>query len=84
MKLQEIKDTLGADTISKKGTVITVRKSFFYTGGFTPQAYVTKVLAAFPGAKIIDSGEIWRPFRGGASVAQSSHWYVKFELPVSL
>ena len=25
---------------------------------------------------IVRSGEVWAPFRGGASVARSSHWYV--------
>lgn len=80
MKLQDIKDKLSMDSISKKGDVITVRRGFYYRMGKTAQMYVNHVLEKYPDVHIIDSGEHWAPFRGGASVANSSHFYVKFTL----
>ncbi len=37
-----------------------------------------QVRAAFPQAVVLDSGEVWKPFVGGAPLAKSSHWFVKF------
>ena len=51
---------------------------FFYTMGGTAEKYAAMVQRAFPYANILDSGEVWKPFNGGASVARSSHWYVTF------
>ena len=80
-KLQDIQHALASDTISKKGNVITARWGFFYTHGCDENHKRAQVLNTFPGCSIVDSGEVWKPFRGGATVAQGSHWYVKFELP---
>jgi hypothetical protein len=80
MKLSDIKDALRVDTVSRKGDVITVRRGFFYTNGMTADTLAARVTRAFPQAHVIDSGEIWKPFKGGASVAASSHWFVKFTL----
>jgi hypothetical protein len=71
-------DTYG---YSKKDDCFIVRKSFFYTMGKKTEDYVNRVLLSFPNATIVDSGEIWKSFRGGSTVAQGSHWYVKFQLP---
>jgi hypothetical protein len=30
--------------------------------------------------RIIDSGEQWKPFRGGDTLKQGSHWWVKFSI----
>lgn len=82
--LSEIKSKIGGvDTISRKGDVITVRREYFYRMGKTSEDLVNKVKSAFPNATIVDSGDQWAPFRGGASVANSSHWYVKFTLGVT-
>ena len=78
--LEEIKWNTGADDISLSKDIITVRRGFFYTMGKTADDYVQRVLKAYPKAKIIDSGEVWRTFRGGASVRTQSHWFVKFKL----
>lgn len=80
LSLARIKDAVGADTISRKDDVITVRKSFFYSMGKTANDFVNKVKQAFPEAEIMDSGKRWVAFRGGASVANQSHWWVKFKL----
>lgn len=80
-KLAEIQSTLRADTISLSGDVLTIRRGFFYTKGYTAEALANKVKAAYPDAEILDAGEVWKEFRGNAPVAKSSHWYVKFKLP---
>ena len=78
--MKEIKEKISADSYSRKGEIITVRDGFFYTLGKTTQNLIDKVLNAFPNANIIDSGEHWTSFRGGAPLNKSSHWFVKFSL----
>lgn len=80
-KLTEVKAALLPDTASVKNGVFMIRRSFFYTGGFTADGYAAKVKAAFPNAIILGCGEVWKAFRGGAGTAKQSHWWVKFELP---
>lgn len=81
MKVSEVKERLRVDTASVKNGTYLVRRGFFYSHGKTAADLEGQVRAAFPGAKIIDSGEVWKAFRGGASVAQQSHWFVRFTLP---
>ncbi len=80
MTLKEIKENIYADSYSRKENVFTVRVSFFYRMGKTVDSLINHVLKAYPKANIIDSGEVWKPFRGGATIAQGSHWFVKFTL----
>jgi hypothetical protein len=85
MKLtaEKIRETLNyaADTVSIRKGIVTIRMGFFFTHGFSEDRLVAKVKTSYPTATIIDSGEIWKPFRGGATVAQGSHWFVKFTIP---
>jgi hypothetical protein len=81
MKLQEMKEELNADTISKRGDVYTIRVEFFYTHGFTSEKLARRVIARFPNAEIVEHHENWAPFRGGANTYNSSHWMVSFKLP---
>ena len=74
----QVRDALNPDTLSQKNGVFTVRRGFSYKSGFTADAYAAEVLKAFPHATILQKGEVWKAFRGGASVAQQSHWFVKF------
>jgi hypothetical protein len=68
------------DMVSLKHGVFTARRTFFYTHGKTAQILVNAITDAFPTAEILESGEIWKPFRGGAPVAKQSHWFVKFTI----
>ena len=77
---KEVKAKVYSDTCSKRNGVFTIRKGFFYRHGRDTQHWEQKVMNAFPNASIIDSGEIWKAFRGGASTKDSSHWFVKFIL----
>jgi len=76
--MKEVKEKVGSDSYSCKGGVFTVRQGFFYRHGKTSEDLRNKVLAAFPSAVIIDSGEVYKPFRSWATLANQSHWYVKF------
>ena len=80
MKLLDIKYELHMDTISKKNGIITVRHGYYYRHGKTAETYENRVKEKFPNATILDSGDHWAPFRGGQSVAQGSHFFVKFTL----
>ncbi len=68
------------DQVVKRGDVWTVRRGFYYSFGETADKYVQGVKKAFPNAAILDSGEFNAPFRGGAPIQKSSHWFVKFTL----
>lgn len=65
-----------------KGLTI-IRKGFYYTSGYTSAQFSNKITNILTKAgitiKVVGHGEVWKPFRGGASVAQSSHWWVKIE-----
>jgi len=78
--IQELKDNF--DDVSIKGNTVTVRRAFFYTFGQSEVDLENKVKSLYPNAQIIDSGvkNYAKPFRGGASVKQSPHWWVTFRL----
>ncbi len=79
---KHIKDSvIGIDTCSVKNGVFTARRGFFYTSGRTAEKFVACILKSFPTAIILDKGEVWKPFRGGASTTAQSHWFVKFTFP---
>lgn len=85
MKIGEIRETLRGsfDSVgySRKENCFIARAGYFYRHGNTPEKYANYVKAKIPAAVIIDSGDHWTPFRGGASLANSSHFYVKFQIP---
>lgn len=76
---QDVRNALGENVTLSRG-VFTLREGFFYTHGRTAGTLVRRVLAAFPKADVLDSGEVWKAFNGGAPLAKSSHWFVKFTL----
>ena len=78
--MNEIKEKINADSYSRKGDVITVRVGYFYTFGRSVTNLINEVLKAYPNAKIIASGDHYANFRGGDTVAQGSHWFVKFTI----
>ena len=80
--LQTIKQTVSADSIyrQKDGT-ITFRRGYFYRHGMTPEAFrdgiSTKLKKAGIDHTVVDYGDHWTPFNGGASLSRSSHFYVR-------
>lgn len=71
-----------ADSIGKnKVGAIVVRRGFFYRNGNSSEKFTATVKSLLEQCgydfKIVRDGEHYAPFRGGASVANQSHWYVE-------
>jgi len=81
----KIQELVIADDSSKtkRGTYI-FRRTFFYRSGGTAESWAAKVVAQLTEAnvkvEVVDRGEVDKPFRGGASVKQSSHWWVEVKV----
>jgi hypothetical protein len=66
--------------IFKRDGSIRVMSSYFYRGqGGTEEGLKAKVLSAFPKAEIIETGDHFTSFIGGAPVHKQSHIYVIFK-----
>lgn len=86
-KIAAIKDALfpSADTVGKnKAGNYVARRGFFYTHGMDGASFAQTIEAllrkAGIQAKVINSGEKWASFRGGASIAASSHFWAEISL----
>lgn len=85
--LKKVKDAVVgiADSVGKSriGSIM-VRRGYFYRHGMDSDKFEQAVTAALDkvGIKytVKNSGDHWAPFRGGASVAQSSHFYVELNI----
>lgn len=79
--LKQVKELLGDsfDTVGKTQTgAFIARKGFFYKMGKTTYGFTELVLEKLPDAVIIESVEVYKPFRGGSSIANQSHFKVMF------
>ena len=68
-----------ADSIGKnKDGYIVLRRGFFYTNGMSGEKFadsaVRRLAEAGIQTRIVNTAVIWKAFRGGASVAQGSHF----------
>jgi hypothetical protein len=76
--------THSADSISRKrnGNII-IRKTFYYRHGTTADSFLGNIEAKLQNAGIdytvVDYGEVWKPFKGGSTIANSSHWFVEIK-----
>jgi hypothetical protein len=80
-----LKTALYPDTIGiTKDGYIKCCWGFFYTNGVTSEDYVNAVKTLLNKNKIKfnikDSGEVWKAFKGGASTANQSHWFVVIKI----
>jgi len=83
--LKHAMQLLGVDSIIHNRTtnIVTVRRGFFYTHGQSHLDFRKRIDKAIKDAKLslvletVGSGQVDKPFRGGASVANSSHWWVQ-------
>jgi len=81
--LSKVRDSVTADQISmnKAGNMV-ARREFYYRHGTSSGSFANDVLnqlkRVVPDAKLVNHGEIYKPFRGGASTANSSHWWAEF------
>lgn len=71
---------VSVDAMEKSNGVFTARRVFFYTNGKHEGHFRDEIKRAMPEADFIDGGQVDKPFRGGASARESSHWYVKFKI----
>jgi hypothetical protein len=84
MSTKEIRQQLGQlfDTFSCRGGVYTIKKSYYW--GFTEDgsALADKVKKKLPSADVLDYGNHWHPFVGGAKSgsSQDSYYYCKFKV----
>lgn len=83
--VSRVKKALGslADSVGRrKDGSIVIRMGFYYRHGQDAESYriaICKRLNACDGMpySIKDYGEHWTTFRGGASLANQSHWFVE-------
>jgi hypothetical protein len=84
MKLGQVHDIVDGDTLSVKGGIYTYRRGFFYTNGCTSEQCASNILRKLKESgltgEVIDHGEKWTRFIGGAPLARQSHWWVKFRI----
>jgi hypothetical protein len=74
----------GASTCSMRNGVLIARKSFFYTHGFSGEQFAKRISNSLfehgIRSNIVNSSTVWKPFRGGDSVAQGSHFRADIEI----
>jgi len=82
LTLKEIGDKIGVNIISRREGVITIKKSYFYGMMHSGQALADKVTKAFPDASIIEYGNHFHQFVGGAKSGspKDSYFWCKFKL----
>lgn len=84
-KIRTVLKELNPDTIgTKKNGAILCRWGYYYRHGKTDLAFAEAVKSKLDENDIdysdIDSGDHWTSFKGGASVANSSHFWVEIKL----
>lgn len=83
--MKRVREAVSADGISKnKAGNFMFRKGYFYRHGDDPTKFAARVMAALHAAGIdhtfVDSGDHWAAFKGGSSLANSSHFYVEIKI----
>ena len=80
----EIKAGVHADQIAVKDNRVTFRRGFFYRMGGSAETFSSRIMKDLANlgiqATLVNQGEVWKAFRGGAKVANSSHWFATVEL----
>lgn len=86
MKTSAIKDKMigVCDTVSRKGNTVTIRQGYFYGMSKSGEHLANAAKRLIPGITNIEYGNKWKSFRGGDSVAQGSHYWCRFDLPVEV
>jgi hypothetical protein len=82
LDLKSVRKVINADSIGKnKAGNIVFRRGYFYRNGMDSEKFanfiMTKLNEFSIDAKIVNHGDVWKQFRGGASVANSSHFFVE-------
>ena len=82
LEIKKLREVLsGLEVSRKRNGNIMIRKGFFYTMGMDGDKFASNVLNALAfaeiSAQVVDKGMVWKPFRGGAKTANSSHFFVE-------
>ena len=80
--IKERLEGLGDDQFCSKGNFV-VLKGFFYHNGYTAEKLATAIqnrLAPDYTITVVNTNEVWKPFRGGDSVRKGSHFRVDFKV----
>ena len=83
--IQTIRDNISVDEISKdrEGNLI-FRRGFFYTNNGSAEQFAARIDNELTNLNIphtiVDKGQVWRPFKGGATTKSQSHWWVKVKI----
>ena len=83
--IQKIRDNISVDEISKdrEGNLI-FRRGFFYTNNGSAEQFAARIDNELTNLNIphtiVDKGQVWRPFKGGATTKSQSHWWVKVKI----
>jgi hypothetical protein len=78
-------NVIGIDQISraKDGSYV-FRRGFYYKHGGSSEEFAGRLSSEFTklgiSHKVLGNGEEYKPFRGGASVKNQSHWWVKIRI----
>lgn len=80
-----LRDITFADSVgrNKQGNFV-FREGYFYRHGRTAEGFASAVAAKLKAegidAELVDSGDHWASFRGGASLRTSSHFWAEFKV----
>jgi signal peptidase I len=74
----------GFDTVGRKGDNVLVRKGYFYSNGGSEDKVADRAISTLAAAgikaRVMRTGDVWKPFKGGASIAAQSHWWVELRI----
>ena len=85
--ISQVREILGSSVESvgknKEGNIV-VRRGYFYRNGDSSAAFAERMkwllLDGKLDAVLISHKDVWKPFKGGASVANQSHFAVEFRI----
>lgn len=86
MKIKEIKNIISTKfktfSYSKKDDTFTAKKSYFWVVTMSGDHLVPAIKELFPDAEILNFGNHYRPFCGGAKSgsAKDSYYFIKFRV----
>jgi len=79
MKTSELKNTLiGVDHLSSRNGIFTARRSYFYGTFESGEKFAESIKEQLPSATILEFGNHYAHFKGGAPINKQSHYWVKF------
>ena len=84
MTSKEVREILNHNfnVISVRHGIFTAKKSYYWGVTKSADVYADKVKELIPKAEILECGNHWAPFRGGAKAGgpQDSYFWVKFKV----